>query len=115
MAREIDRKKTRKALKKLRRARDRAESEEGARLTEWEREFTEGVETRLEKYGSAFNDPEKGRLDEPLSHRQMAIIHQIGKKSRPGKPAASRSTFRNKKSRTFRGNSRDINDDLDEG
>ena len=108
MARDIDQKKTRKALRKLRKARDRAESEDGPGLTDWEQEFVEGVEERLSTYGSAFNDPEKGTLDEALSHRQTHIIKQIDKKAR-GK-GMKRSSFKSK-SQERRSNSRDINED----
>ena len=94
MPRDIDEKKTRKALRKLRKARDRAESEGGPGLTEWEQEFVEGVEERLNTYGSAFSDPEKGALDEALSARQSQIVKQIDKKAR-GK-GMKRSSFKSK-------------------
>ena len=107
MPRKIDDKKTRKALRKLRKARDRAEDGEG--LTEWEQEFVDGVEERLETYGSAFNDPDKGSLDEALSARQNLIVKQIDKKSRQKKPM-TRSSFK-RKSNSRPSSSRDINDD----
>ena len=56
MPRDVDEKKTRKALRKLRKAKERAEAD-GIELTEWEQEFVEGVDERLTKYGSAFADP----------------------------------------------------------
>lgn len=80
--REVDKRKTTKALRKLRRAADRAAEEGGPGLTTWEKDFVEGVSTRLEKYGSAFRDPSKGRLDEALSSRQTHIVRVIDKKSR---------------------------------
>ena len=80
MPREIDAKKTRKALRKLRRARQNAESDSGSQLSDWETEFVDGVEERLQKFGSAFNDPDKGALSEPLSARQTAIVRQIDRK-----------------------------------
>jgi hypothetical protein len=82
MKREVDQRKTRKALRKLRRAADRATEEGGPGLSDWEQDFVEGVTTRLEKYGSAFRDPGKGRLDEALSARQAHITRLIDKKSR---------------------------------
>jgi hypothetical protein len=85
MKREVDQRKTRKALRKLRRAADRATGEGGPGLTDWEQEFVEGVTTRLEKYGSAFRDPGKGRLDDALSARQAHITRVIDKKSRKSK------------------------------
>lgn len=108
MPRDIDQKKTRKALRKLRRAKTRAEAEGGPGLTDWEQEFVEGVEQRLETYGSAFNDPDKGALDEALSMRQTEIVKQIDKKAR-GK-GLKRSSFK-PKSPERRANMRDIHDD----
>jgi len=87
MKREVDQRKTRKALRKLRRAADRATEEGGPGLSDWEQDFVEGVTTRLEAYGSAFRDPGKGRLDEALSVRQAHITRLIDKKSRKARPA----------------------------
>jgi hypothetical protein len=80
--REVDKRKTAKALRKLRRAADRAKEEGGPGLTTWEQDFVEGVSTRLETYGSAFRDPTKGRLEDALSNRQAHIVRVIDKKSR---------------------------------
>jgi hypothetical protein len=135
MAREVDKRKTRKALKRLKRASERAAEAEqagGKGLTDWEKQFVDGVTTRLETYGSAFRDPSKGHLEEALSQRQTAITRLIERKARPkaegrpdgrkeksgadkpGKPAkAGRqpgSTFKRKPPPT-RGRSRDINED----
>src|SRR6185436_18410242 len=52
-------------------------------LTNWEKDFVEGVSKRLETYGSAFRDPGKGRLEEALSQRQHHVARIIEKKSRP--------------------------------
>jgi len=87
--REVDQRKTRKALRKLRRAADRATGEGGPGLSDWEQGFVEGVTTRLEKYGSAFRDPGKGRLEEALSVRQAHITRVIDKKSRKAKAGAA--------------------------
>ncbi|HVY88896.1 MAG TPA: hypothetical protein VG942_08515 [Hyphomonadaceae bacterium] len=84
--REVDKRKTAKALRKLRRAADRATGEGGPGLTPWEKDFVEGVSKRLETYGSAFRDPGKGRLEEALSQRQAHVARVIDKKSRKGKP-----------------------------
>ena len=54
MPRDIDDKKKRKALRKLRKAAERAEAEGGPGLSDWEKEFVDEVETRVEKFGSAF-------------------------------------------------------------
>lgn len=84
--REVDERKTRAALRKLRRAVEQAEErakdgEGDAKLSDWEREFAKSVETKLETYGSAFRDPSKGRLEEPLSARQSQKLREIGKKA----------------------------------
>jgi hypothetical protein len=103
--REVDKRKTTKALRKLRRVAERASEEGGPGLTTWEKDFVEGVTERLETYGSAFRDPAKGRLEEALSARQAQITRVIDKKSRksktadPGKPGDKteerpRSTFK---------------------
>lgn len=127
--REVDKRKTSKALRKLRRAADRASGEGGPGLTAWEKEFVDGVTTRLEKYGSAFRDPGKGRLEEALSSRQAQVARVIDKKSRKAKPAgdpnstdetvkpAPRSSFkrrsplRSKVKPGWKPRVRDINDD----
>ncbi len=70
MPREIDERKKRKALRKLRRAALLAEQGLGPPLSDWETQFLEEVEARIETYGSAFGDPEKGGSDEPLSALQ---------------------------------------------
>ncbi len=120
MARDIDDKKTKKALRKLRKAKSRAESEDGPGLTDWEKEFFEGVEERLETFGSAFNDPEKGNLDSALSARQTHIVREIDKKARKKNGGMKRSSFKPKlksdsktKTNNFSPRGRDINDDIE--
>jgi hypothetical protein len=90
--REVDKRKTRKALRKLRSAAERAGQGGAPELTNWEKDFVEGVSKRLETYGSAFRDPGKGRLEEALSQRQHHVARIIEKKSRPKteKPAKGR-------------------------
>ena len=140
MKREVDQRKTRKALRKLRRAADRATEEGGPGLSDWEQDFVEGVTTRLETYGSAFRDPGKGRLDEALSAKQAHITRLIDKKSRKAKPVEAspaaaqgseptrtsrqrttsakstdkpkaRSSFKPKSKANWKPRGRDINDD----
>jgi len=86
--REVDQRKTRKALRKLRKAAESAGEEGAPGLTDWEKDFVAGVTTRLEKYGSAFRDPGKGRLDEALSNRQQQVTRAITAKTRKAKAAA---------------------------
>ena len=133
MKREVDKRKTQKALRKLRRAAEAATAEDGPGLTTWEKDFVEGVTTRLETYGSAFRDPGKGRLEEPLSARQAQVTRVIEKKSRKAKadskapPAADAkgapaapakregprrmSSFKSKAKQGWKPRGRDINDD----
>lgn len=119
MAREIDDKKKRKALRKLRKAAERAQAEDGPGLSDWEKEFVEEVEARVEKYGSAFGDPDKGNLDEPLSALQTRKLKEIDKKSR-GKgggfkhKSGFKSSFKSKGKKSFTPRTRDIHSDLEE-
>lgn len=82
MPRDVDDRKKRQALRKLRRAAQLAEAGLGPPLSDWEREFLEEVEARIETYGSAFGDPDKGDLDEPLSALQKMKLKEIDKKAR---------------------------------
>jgi hypothetical protein len=103
LVRKIDEKKTRRALRRLERAR-KAAVDSGADtpdLSEWEGEFLGSLEERLEKFGSAFNDPDKGNTDDALSARQALKLREIEKKAK-GK-ARSRPNPR----------SRDIHDDIE--
>lgn len=93
MAREVDERKKRAALRKLRRAALLAEQGLGPPLSDWEREFLEEVEGRIEKFGSAFADPMKGSNGEALSSLQQAKLREIDKKAR-GKPTRG---FQNRK------------------
>jgi hypothetical protein len=134
MSREIDERKKKKALRRLdrvRRALAEAEADgdaEAARearalLTEWEDEFLGSVEERLNTFGSAFTDPDKGSLDEPLSQLQAAKLKELeakakGKETRPWKRSsfkpkdkARRSGFSSKRPER-QANIRDINDDV---
>lgn len=82
MAREIDERKKHKALRKLRKAAQLAELGQGPALSDWEKQFLEEVEARVETYGSAFADMDKGALDEPLSALQSQKLREINKKAR---------------------------------
>jgi hypothetical protein len=124
--REVDKRKTAKALRKLRRAAERASGKDGPELTAWEKDFVAGVTGRLEKYGSAFRDPGKGRLEEALSQRQAHVTRVIDKKSRskatakkdkaakPGTGGLRRSEFKRKTPMGKRAGPRvrDIHEDL---
>lgn len=82
MPRDIDERKKRKALRKIRKAAMLAEQGVGPPLSDWEKQFLEEVEERIETYGSAFHDPEKGAADEALSSLQHVKLREIDKKAR---------------------------------
>jgi hypothetical protein len=96
MPREIDRKKTRKALRIIRKlaaagtAAETIDPETGeikpgegaVDYSQWEHEFLTEVDKRLEKYGSAFNDLSKGRKDDALSNLQTVKLKEIAAKAR---------------------------------
>ena len=82
MSRDVDERKKRAALRKLRKAAALAEQGLGPELSDWERQFLEEVEERIETYGSAFADPEKGGEGEALSSLQRIKLKEIDKKAR---------------------------------
>lgn len=106
MPRDVDPKRTRKALRQVRKL---AALQEAARegsppadYSGWEKEFLSEVEARLDKYGSAFADLGKGAPDEALSRLQAQKLTEIEKKARDrasGKESARKggiSSFRRK-------------------
>jgi hypothetical protein len=74
----------RSALNALRRAR-RAALRGGVELSDWEGEFLGSVEQRVETFGRAFADPEKGAPGQALSGRQNVKLREITAKAK-GKP-----------------------------
>lgn len=96
MARDVDQKKTRKALRIIRKlaaksaAPETVDPETGevkpgageVDYSQWENEFLTKVDKRLEKYGSAFNDLSKGKKDEALSTLQTVKLKEIAAKAR---------------------------------
>jgi hypothetical protein len=96
MPREVDTKKTRKALRIIRKlaaqgsAPETVDPETGevkpgegaVDYSNWENEFLTEVDQRLEKYGSAFNDLSKGRSEEALSNLQTVKLKEIAAKAR---------------------------------
>jgi hypothetical protein len=81
----------RAALNALKRARKTAEKNNVA-LSEWEGEFLGSVEGRVEKYGRAFGDPEKGMAGTSLSIRQAVKLKEIA-----GKAAGKKKPWRRSK------------------
>ena len=72
-----------------------------AEVSGWEGEFLDSVETRLDTYGRAFADPEKGDRDHALSVLQQRKLKEIrtkvsvgGTDEPAGKPAAAKPPTR---------------------
>lgn len=115
MAREVDERKKRKALRKLRKAADLAARGEGPPLSDWEREFLEEVEQRIEEFGSAFADPEKGNLEDPMSALQTQKLREIDKKARgKGGGLKTRKPMGSKKKPAFTPRVRQLDEDIEE-
>jgi hypothetical protein len=96
VARTVDPKQTRKALRIVRKlaakggAAETIDPETGevkpgegsVDYSHWENEFLTEVDKRLEKYGSAFNDLGKGRREDALSTLQTVKLKEIAAKAR---------------------------------
>jgi hypothetical protein len=96
MPREVDPKRTRKALRIVRKlatksAKPETVDPESGEIkpgsgevdySQWENEFLTEVDKRLEKYGSAFHNLSKGRKDEALSTLQTVKLKEIAAKAR---------------------------------
>lgn len=72
------------ALNALKRAR-RAAEKSGVELSDWEGEFLTSVAQRVETYGRAFADPEKGARGQALSGNQAIKLKEIARKAK-GEP-----------------------------
>lgn len=88
------------ALKRARRTVERA----GVELSEWEGEFLGSVEARVETFGRAFGDPEKGQAGQALSTLQTVKLKEIAAKAKtktkggePKRPWPSRGQSNPKK------------------
>jgi hypothetical protein len=110
MSRDVDERKKRAALRKLRKAAALAEQGLGPELSDWERQFLEEVEQRIETYGSAFADPEKGAEGDALSALQRIKLKEIDKKAR-GKGGSS---FKSKSRPAYEPRVRNIDSETDE-
>jgi len=86
----------RAALKALGRARKAAEIAE-VKLSDWEGEFLGSVETRVERYGRAFRDPEKGIPGAALSMLQAQKLKEIANKAKGRKSGLRRSPTRGRR------------------
>jgi hypothetical protein len=77
-AREAAKRAALNALKRAKRAADKA----GVKLSEWEDEFIGSVSQRIETYGRAFADPEKGAPGQALSGNQAIKLKEIARKAK---------------------------------
>jgi hypothetical protein len=59
----------------------------GAEVSAWEGEFLESIEGRVQAYGRAFADPEKGARGQALSVRQSRKLKEILTKSTSSPPS----------------------------
>ncbi len=92
------------------------------KLTDWEEEFAGSVTERLDKFGSAFQDPQKGRPADALSFSQKKVVAALKKKSKTKEngdksKSKARSSFKPKsgfKNKNFKPRVRQLEDDLDE-
>jgi hypothetical protein len=75
----------RAAINALRRAK-RAAERAGVELSPWEGEFLGSVEGRVQTYGRAFGDPEKGAAGEALSLLQTVKLKEISAKAKGEAP-----------------------------
>jgi len=112
--REKDKKVKARAARNAQRKLDRLrlKLKESGDLTDWEDEFSESVSERLDKYGSAFHDLEKGRRNDALSFAQKKVVAALNKKAKGEKKSGfkSRGGFKNKSNFTPR--VRQIEDDM---
>ena len=81
----------RAALKALRRTRKAAELS-AVKLSDWEGEFLGSVESRVERYGRAFRDPEKGSAGTALSMLQTRKLKEIAGKAKGRKSGLRRGS-----------------------
>lgn len=79
----------RAALKALKRARKLAQTG-NIKLSDWEGEFLGSVEIRVERYGRAFRDPEKGGPGSALSMLQAQKLKEIAVKAKGRKSGLQR-------------------------
>ena len=111
----------------------KAKLDELGKLTEWEEEFAQSVTERIDEFGSAFADLQKGRPGDALSFAQKRVVASLNKKVKDARKAAKaerlggseanagaakpdykpRSRFKSKKPK-FSPRVRNIEDDFDD-
>ncbi|MEE9273542.1 MAG: hypothetical protein V3U57_09800 [Robiginitomaculum sp.] len=85
---ELEKRREKDAKARLRRARTaqrqlkktRRQLEDLGEITDWEENFIASVDQRLDKYGAAFQDREKGGTADALSVRQKQVLSQMRRK-----------------------------------
>lgn len=113
MPRKVDPKRTRKALRIVRKLAARGAAREdvdpetgevkkaqaGVDYSTWENAFLGEVGQRLEKYGSAFRNLSKGRAEDALSLLQTQKLKEIAAKAKgkPRKPLRAKKPMRAKR------------------
>lgn len=85
MPRRVDPALTKRAIALVKRTRRQAAAPDAPGLSDWEADFLDGVEARLEAHGSAFADPDKGAMAAPLSLRQGLKLKQIRLQADPSR------------------------------
>ncbi|MCQ8185362.1 hypothetical protein [Parvularcula maris] len=66
----------------------RRELDEAGELNDFEESFADSVTERLDRYGSAFQNPELGRPGDALSASQKRVVAAMKKKAKEAKRAA---------------------------
>ena len=66
---------------------------ESGEISEFEDEFADSVAERLEKYGTAFHDLEKGRPGDALSFAQKRVVAGMNKKAKDARRAKQRQAL----------------------
>ena len=79
---------TLRALKKAKKTADIAQ----VKLSDWEGEFLGSVEERVERFGRAFRDPEKGGPGAALSMLQAQKLKEIAAKAKGRKTSWQRKS-----------------------
>lgn len=91
--------KARAAQRKLKKA--KLELEKLGEITDWEEEFVDSVDERIDKFGSAFKDREKGGMSEALSNKQKQVLAQMRRKIRD-KGKQSPDSFKKEGAKSFK-------------
>jgi len=83
LARVVDPKRTRKAKRLIERLKQAGEETD---FSSWENAFLNEVDTRLDRFGSAFHDLAKGAREDAVSRLQAQKLREIAKKASGKEP-----------------------------